>query len=115
MHILSGLFDDFMESSIFQFLVLVDGEDQSMHAVNYSCKQLLEMFFLSLGCSDRVLEQCDHCLVITDSIQWAFLGIETPEAIITKDSFRQNFTNEGGIEDTIPQLPYVGQGYELRC
>lgn len=31
---------------------------------------------------------------------WSLLGIETPEAIITKDSFRQNFTNEGGIEGT---------------
>ena len=31
---------------------------------------------------------------------WSLLGIETPEAIITEESFRQNFTNEGGIEGT---------------
>lgn len=31
---------------------------------------------------------------------WSLLGIETPEAIITGESFRQNFTNEGGIEGT---------------
>ena len=31
---------------------------------------------------------------------WSLLGIETPDAIITDESFRQNFTNEGGIEGT---------------
>ena len=31
---------------------------------------------------------------------WSLLGIETPEAIITEESFRHNFTNEGGIEGT---------------
>ena len=31
---------------------------------------------------------------------WSLLGIETPEAIITDESFRYNFTNEGGIEGT---------------
>jgi rhamnulokinase len=31
---------------------------------------------------------------------WSLLGIETPDAIITEESFRQNFTNEGGIEGT---------------
>lgn len=31
---------------------------------------------------------------------WSLLGIETPEAIITEESFAQNFTNEGGIEGT---------------
>ncbi len=31
---------------------------------------------------------------------WSLLGIETPEAIINDESFRQNFTNEGGIEGT---------------
>jgi rhamnulokinase len=31
---------------------------------------------------------------------WSLLGIESPEAIITEDSFRENFTNEGGIEGT---------------
>ena len=31
---------------------------------------------------------------------WSVLGIETPDAIITEESFHQNFTNEGGIEGT---------------
>ena len=31
---------------------------------------------------------------------WSLLGIESPKAIITDDSFRENFTNEGGIEGT---------------
>ena len=31
---------------------------------------------------------------------WSLLGIESEKAIITKDSFKENFTNEGGIEGT---------------
>lgn len=31
---------------------------------------------------------------------WSLLGIESQKAIITEDSFRENFTNEGGIEGT---------------
>ena len=31
---------------------------------------------------------------------WSLLGIESSDAIITEESFRQNFTNEGGIEGT---------------
>ena len=31
---------------------------------------------------------------------WSLLGIESSEAIISDDSFRENFTNEGGIEGT---------------
>lgn len=31
---------------------------------------------------------------------WSLLGIETPHAIIDEESFRHNFTNEGGIEGT---------------
>ena len=31
---------------------------------------------------------------------WSLLGIESETAIITEDSFRENFTNEGGIEGT---------------
>ena len=31
---------------------------------------------------------------------WSLLGIESQEAIISEDSFRENFTNEGGIEGT---------------
>ena len=31
---------------------------------------------------------------------WSLLGIESENAIISEDSFRENFTNEGGIEGT---------------
>lgn len=31
---------------------------------------------------------------------WSLLGIETPDAIMNEESFRHNFTNEGGIEGT---------------
>ncbi|MDD4820541.1 MAG: rhamnulokinase [Flavobacteriales bacterium] len=31
---------------------------------------------------------------------WSLMGIETETPIITKDSFRHNFTNEGGIDGT---------------
>lgn len=31
---------------------------------------------------------------------WSLLGIESEQAIISEDSFRENFTNEGGIEGT---------------
>ncbi|MBR2379423.1 MAG: rhamnulokinase [Paraprevotella sp.] len=31
---------------------------------------------------------------------WSLLGIETPQPIITSESFRQNFTNEGGLDGT---------------
>lgn len=31
---------------------------------------------------------------------WSLMGIESPSPIITEDSFRENFTNEGGIEGT---------------
>ena len=31
---------------------------------------------------------------------WSLLGIESTKAIISEDSFRENFTNEGGIEGT---------------
>lgn len=31
---------------------------------------------------------------------WSLLGIESPQPIITSESFRQNFTNEGGLDGT---------------
>ncbi len=31
---------------------------------------------------------------------WSLLGIESPKPIITADSFRHNFTNEGGLDGT---------------
>lgn len=31
---------------------------------------------------------------------WSLLGIETPQPVITEDSFHRNFTNEGGLDGT---------------
>lgn len=31
---------------------------------------------------------------------WSLLGIETPQPVITEDSYRKNFTNEGGLDGT---------------
>lgn len=31
---------------------------------------------------------------------WSLMGIEVKDAIINKESFEQNFTNEGGVEGT---------------
>ena len=42
----------------------------------------------------------DHEYAYLSCGTWSLLGIESPEAIITEDSFRENFTNEGGIEGT---------------
>lgn len=47
---------------------------------------------------------------------WSLLGIETREAIINEDSFRYNFTNEGGIEGTTRFLKNIcGMWLLERC
>ena len=42
----------------------------------------------------------DHEYAYLSCGTWSLLGIESENAIITEDSFRENFTNEGGIEGT---------------
>lgn len=47
---------------------------------------------------------------------WSLMGIETPEAIINKDSYDRNFTNEGGIEGTTRFLKNIcGMWLYERC
>ena len=47
---------------------------------------------------------------------WSLLGIETRDAIINEDSFRYNFTNEGGIEGTTRILKNIcGMWLLERC
>ena len=47
---------------------------------------------------------------------WSLLGIETRNAIINEDSFRYNFTNEGGIEGTTRFLKNIcGMWLLERC
>ena len=38
---------------------------------------------------------------------WSLLGIESPTPIINEDSFKQNFTNEGGLDGTIRFLKNI--------
>lgn len=42
----------------------------------------------------------DREYVYLSSGTWSLMGIETPDAIINEESYRLNFTNEGGIEHT---------------
>ena len=47
---------------------------------------------------------------------WSLLGIETKDAIISDDSFKYNFTNEGGIEGTTRFLKNIcGMWLLERC
>ena len=38
---------------------------------------------------------------------WSLLGVESPSPIINEDSFRHNFTNEGGLDGTIRFLKNI--------
>ena len=38
---------------------------------------------------------------------WSLLGVETPSPIISDESFRENFTNEGGVDGTIRFLKNI--------
>lgn len=47
---------------------------------------------------------------------WSLMGIETPNAIINKESYDKNFTNEGGIEGTTRFLKNIcGMWLLERC
>lgn len=47
---------------------------------------------------------------------WSLMGIETPKAIINKESYERNFTNEGGIEGTTRFLKNIcGMWLYERC
>ena len=38
---------------------------------------------------------------------WSLLGIESQEPVISEDSFRENFTNEGGVDGTVRFLKNI--------
>ncbi|MCR5180346.1 MAG: rhamnulokinase [Bacteroidaceae bacterium] len=38
---------------------------------------------------------------------WSLLGVESPQPIVTADSFAENFTNEGGLDHTIRFLKNI--------
>lgn len=43
---------------------------------------------------------CDEKFAYLSSGTWSLMGIETKQPIITADSYRHNFTNEGGVDGT---------------
>ncbi len=58
----------------------------------------------------------DENFVYLSSGTWSLMGIETKNAIINKDSFEKNFTNEGGIEGTTRFLKNIcGMWLFERC
>ena len=58
----------------------------------------------------------DENYVYLSSGTWSLMGIETRNAIINKDSFEKNFTNEGGIEGTTRFLKNIcGMWLFERC
>ncbi len=46
---------------------------------------------------------------------WSLMGIEVKDAIINKDSYDKNFTNEGGVEGTIRFLKNICGMWLLEC
>ena len=46
---------------------------------------------------------------------WSLMGIETPEAIISKESYNRNFTNEGGVEGTTRLLKNICGMWLYEC
>ncbi len=58
----------------------------------------------------------DEKFAYLSSGTWSLMGIETPEAIISKLSFERNFTNEGGIDGTTRFLKNIcGMWLLERC
>jgi rhamnulokinase len=49
----------------------------------------------------------DPCFAYLSSGTWSLMGIETESPIISKESARYNFTNEGGVEGTIRFLKNI--------
>lgn len=58
----------------------------------------------------------DKHFAFLSSGTWSLMGIESPHAIINEQSFRRNFTNEGGIEGTTRFLKNIcGMWLYERC
>jgi rhamnulokinase len=58
----------------------------------------------------------DENFAYLSSGTWSLMGIETPDAIINKESFDKNFTNEGGIDGTTRFLKNIcGMWIYERC
>ena len=67
---------------------------------------------IAVGSHDTASAVCGTPLSGPDSIflssgTWALIGMELPEPVITDESLRLNFTNEGGVENTIRFLKNI--------
>ncbi|SHH42853.1 rhamnulokinase [Clostridium grantii] len=67
---------------------------------------------VAVGSHDTASAVCGAPLEGNDSVYlscgtWSLLGIESKKPIISGDSARYNFTNEGGVEDTIRFLKNI--------
>ena len=67
---------------------------------------------IAVGSHDTASAVCGTPLAGEDSIflssgTWALIGMELPQPVITEDSYKSNFTNEGGVEGTIRFLKNI--------
>ena len=49
----------------------------------------------------------DECFAYLSSGTWSLMGIETEAPILTEEAYRQNFTNEGGVDGTVRFLKNI--------
>ena len=49
----------------------------------------------------------DECFAYLSSGTWSLMGIETEAPILTEEAYRQNFTNEGGVDGTVRFLKII--------
>ena len=67
---------------------------------------------VAVGSHDTASAVCGTPLAGENSIflssgTWALIGMELPEPVITEDSYKSDFTNEGGVEGTIRFLKNI--------
>jgi rhamnulokinase len=68
------------------------------------------------GSAVAAVPAADENFAYLSSGTWSLMGIESPEPIISEESFVMNFTNEGGIEGTIRVLKNIcGMWLLERC
>ena len=68
------------------------------------------------GSAVAAVPATDKNFAYLSSGTWSLMGIESPEPIISEESFVMNFTNEGGIEGTIRVLKNIcGMWLLERC
>lgn len=67
------------------------------------------------GSAVAAVPATDEQFAYLSSGTWSLMGIETPEAIITEESYTRNFTNEGGVEGTTRFLKNICGMWLYEC